>query len=203
MPIPIQDILSQSDTAVRMDKERLLRDILAACCRLQQNRLYWDASEDDRTTYIRDMLRAGNYCVVDQHLSGLSSKRALGGEPDLDIRLSADTPFAVYEALTIRNARLHMNQWDAHARRLREWYADSRLAFLTSYVECPKERFAGICQDYIDHLRHEDAYITPVDVAGILQDNPWIRAVHSVIDNGGVPMETYCIFVHIGSGAHE
>ena len=93
--LKILDILNQTDRGVEEKQNRLIQDILSACQTMQSTKIYWKASEDDRNTFVRDMLRAKDYYIADQTRSGKSSTGKRPGELDIEIRESADSPWTV------------------------------------------------------------------------------------------------------------
>ena len=63
--LQISDILSQTDGQLESRNCAILEAVTNACLALQQNKLYWAASEDERNTYIRDILRAQSiFCTT-------------------------------------------------------------------------------------------------------------------------------------------
>ena len=106
--LSIENILRQSDRDLIEKNQKLLEDVINACKSMQNNKMYWDASEDQRNTYIRDMLRAKDYYISDQTFGGKSGTGKNPGELDIEIRESSDKQWAIYEALNIHG----MNQAD-------------------------------------------------------------------------------------------
>ena len=91
--VAIADILKQSDHPADEAKNRFIRTLTNACVKLQDNRNYWisrmseeqrKTCEDDRTTYLRDMLSGADYICMDQHLTGDAVGGHRAGELDLE-----------------------------------------------------------------------------------------------------------------------
>ena len=211
--ISIRDILKQTGWGEGRDQAELLRNIGKACQMLQGNRLYWDCLEDDRNTFLRDILR-GKYLVNDQSFQGQSKERA--GELDLDIRRESDAPWTVLEALNLKPQQLRqdgdlrakpINDWNEHLDKLLENYnpCGLRFMFLVSYVECKRDEFAKIVSKFERHIRtyHSGSYRVQgwesSDMGFGQTEMPhYLRCVKAVYDRAGSPTTVYHIFVQLG-----
>ena len=211
--ISIRDILNQTGWGEGRDQAELLRNIGKACQMLQGNRLYWDCLEDDRNTFLRDILR-GKYLVNDQSFQGQSKERA--GELDLDIRRESDAPWTVLEALNLKPQQLRqdgdlrakpINDWNEHLDKLLENYnpCGLRFMFLVSYVECKRDEFAKIVSKFERHIRtyHSGSYRVQgwesSDMGFGQTEMPhYLRCVKAVYDRAGSPTTVYHIFVQLG-----
>ena len=65
--------------------------------------VYKQESEDNRNTYIRDMLTSKDLKVYDQTLWGKSAVGKKAGEIDIKIDLDNNLPFTIIEAFIINN----------------------------------------------------------------------------------------------------
>ena len=211
--ISIRDILNQTGWGEGRDQAELLRNIGKACQMLQGNRLYWACLEDDRNTFLRDILR-GKYLVNDQSFQGQSKERA--GELDLDIRRESDAPWTVLEALNLKPQQLRqdgdlrakpINDWNEHLDKLLENYnpCGLRFMFLVSYVECKRDEFAKIVSKFERHIRtyHSGSYRVQdwesSDMGFGQTEMPhYLRCVKAVYDRAGSPTTVYHIFVQLG-----
>ncbi len=63
IPIASSDIVKMNE---------ILKQLLSACVKLQANAIYYNATEDQRNDYIRDILDSAGYDVKDQTRRGLS-----------------------------------------------------------------------------------------------------------------------------------
>ena len=203
--IAIQDILNQTDSTARNEKTQLLRDILKACCQIQDNRLYWQSTEEQRNCFLRDLLRTREYFVMDQSLRGDSRSAWRLGELDLDIRKDPGTPWAICEGLTLRaGSPTSLNYWEEHLKKLLYNYAANPVvAFMVCYVECSREKFQTVCKTYLSRLRSRNDFSSPVHCAPVGQElgdcgNHMIAAAQCIYDLRGFPYEVYHIFVRIG-----
>jgi hypothetical protein len=82
--------------------ESFLNSCLYSCIELQSNKIYAEASEDERNTFIASILNAkGCWIVKDQTRRGLSHQGKSAGELDIFITLQNGLPFALIEALIL------------------------------------------------------------------------------------------------------
>ena len=201
--IPIADILKRSDRPAAENRERLIWDIAQTCEMLQSNRMIWAGSEDERNTYLRDLLYARGYLVMDQHLGGIHASGL-----DLDIRMEPDVPWAALEALNLHGSSASQLQyWNAHLDKLLDNYTPSGRAFLflISYLSCTKDEFASHCNKYREHMRYYSPknfsvlHMKELNLAErIYAPSCFMQAVECVYDCGGIPMTVYHYFVRIG-----
>ena len=211
--ISIRDILNQTGWGEGKDQAELLRNIGKACQMLQGNRMYWDCFEDDRNTFLRDILR-GKYLVNDQSFQGRSKDRA--GELDLDIRRESDAPWTVLEALNLEYPQLRqdgdlrakpVDYWNKHLDKLLENYnpCGLRFMFLVSYTECKRDEFSKVVSKFERHIRtyHSGAYRVQGWEAsdmgfGQTEMPHYLRCIKAVYDRAGSPTTVYHIFVQLG-----
>lgn len=206
----LSDILKQSGHSADKAQETLLEDIVHYCEMLQNNRKIWDGSEDERTTYIRDMLRAKKYIVSDQTRGGISGGEGeQAGELDLDIRLKPAERLTIFEALNLKgSAESYRRYWNAHLDKLLDNYNSTGCPFLfhVTYLSCAKDAFTTHCVTFEDHLRYyspEGFSLTserPTDPLAkySIRHGRFLRAMECVYDCGGIPMTVYHFFVRIG-----
>lgn len=210
--IPISEILHQAAPDDGMAREQLVRDVITACRSMQSKKYYWNLPDDEkipkehvRNGYIRDSLRNMNYQVYDQTLQGMSGGFPKAGELDLEIRRSADTPWTMLEAVTVKGADLkEKRRWESHLDILLNHYNPHGLGmlFLVSYIECGKEAFSQIAAAYDEHmcqhnpqhwLRDSDSFeYLPVE------DTGYIRAAKCTYDCSGTRVTVYHFMVHLG-----
>lgn len=132
--------------------EKLMNDLLENCVKLQGNTLEkLQGKENDRNTYIRDLLRTQKYNVSDQTLNGTSPGGKSAGELDLLIKNRQDEPFAVLEALNLDSLReAYLAE---HINKLYD-YDTWGLAcnYLLSYVGV--QDFADFCGKYYIFIKN-------------------------------------------------
>lgn len=203
--IPIQDILNQSGRTAEVELDKLRAAIITVCMQFQGNSKFWDATEDELNTYVRDALRIKGYLVYDQTFQGIGGGEKRAGELDLDIRQKPDVPWTIYEALKIRDKS--KTQWNAHLAKLLDNYNPSGLnyLFLVTYVDCGKDVFQDIWENFSEHIRWHNAGVyerlpnsfSHIDLAS--HNNPhYIRAVRCTYDRTGSPTTVCHIFVRMG-----
>jgi len=85
---------------------RFFDQLILACIKLQGNRIYWGKySEDDRNTFIANMLEAGGYHVKDQTRWSKSAAGKAAGEIDIFVQDNNAFPFTIIEALNLDSLR--------------------------------------------------------------------------------------------------
>ena len=206
--IPIKDILQQSGHQASEDREKLIQDILLNCRRMQTNRIYWKASEDDRNTYIRDALENRGYTAKDQTLVGVGAGGKRAGELDIEIRKVPSAPWTIFEGLNLRGtSSSEVENWNEHLKKLLDNYNPIGLPFLimTSYIPCKKDSFPNICATFINQsktyspdtylLRKSEEMNTASDYA---EETNYLRMVKCLYDCGGAMTTAYHIFVRLG-----
>ena len=208
--IPIADILKQSGHSADKAREELLADIVQYCKMLQDNKKIWDGSEDERTTYIRDLLRAKGYIANDQTRGGISGGDGeQAGELDLDIRLNPAERMTIFEALNLKSSsESQIKYWNAHLDKLLDNYnaTGCSVLFHVSYLSCSKFTFTKHCVTFEDHMRYysprgfsltSERPTDPMAKRNIVPGG-FLRAMECVYDCGGIPMTVYHIFVRMG-----
>lgn len=205
--IPLVDVLMQSDFPEDEKQRKLKGDIWQACEMLQEDSLYWKASEDQRTGLLAKLLRAKDYIAMEQHRTGISAGGIQSGELDLDIRLAPGDSWSAIEALNLTgSSESQIEYWNAHLKKLLDNYNHVGRSFLfhISYVGCAKTRFDQVCRDMYEHLRFhspEDYELQHRFVNWLPSQagaNQFVRAAKAVYDCGGIPMTVYHYFVRIG-----
>lgn len=205
--LPLVDVLMQSDFPEDEKQRKLKGDIWQACEMLQEDNLYWKASEDQRTGLLAKLLRAKDYIAMEQHRTGISAGGIQSGELDLDIRLTPGDSWSAMEALNLTGSSAsQIEYWNAHLKKLLDNYNHVGRSFLfhISYVGCAKSRFDQVCGEMYEHLRfhspenyelqHRFVHWLPSQVGA----NQFVRAAKAVYDCGGIPMTVYHYFVRIG-----
>lgn len=207
--VRLADVLMQSDFPEDEKQKKLMADIRQACELLQNRKKFWDATEDERTDYLMDMLVSKDYTVLDQHRGGISAGGIQSGELDLDIRLTPGDAWSALEALNLKGSSdSQIEYWNAHLKKLLDNYNDVGRSFLfhVSYVQCPKDKFGKIMADMYEHMRFYSPrgfellrrFVSPVPLGTERDQNQFLRAVKCVYDCGGVTMTVYHFFVRIG-----
>lgn len=132
------------------DYEEFLEELVTDCTRLQGNTLLLEkGKENDRNTYLRDLLETRNYVIQDQTLNGISSGGKQAGELDLLIRDARHRPAAVFEALNLKY--LDQDYLGKHIRKIYSydtWGLECN--YLVVYAECAD--FSGFCKRYKEFI---------------------------------------------------
>ncbi len=84
--------------------DEFIDKLVDACLKLQGNRIYRGSCfEDDRNTYIADLLETSGYGVKDQTRWSVSEKGKSAGEIDIFVKDSKGYPFSIIEALNLNS----------------------------------------------------------------------------------------------------
>ena len=200
--IPISDILNQSDGDSARREQEIIQAIISACTAMQANKIYWDCREDDRNTYIRDLLRQAGYIIADQTLSGRSMSGINPGELDIMILETTNRPIAIYEALNLSNfISSAKKSLDEHLLKLLDNYNPIGLpfSFLVSYVSCSKDDFRDFWIDYKNHIPQSSIGKYQFQRVKEREDRTfYLRSAKCVYDREGSPTTVYHIVVRLG-----
>lgn len=201
--ILITDILNQTDSTIVEQKNKLIKDMISTCTSMQSNKMYWKCDENDRNTYIRDMMRSMEYIVSDQTLSGKSSTGKRPGELDLEIRESPEKVWTIFEAINLKSfSKSGKEAWNRHLSKLLDNYNPAGLAFsfLVSYVECKKDDFKEFWIAYHEHLSQNcDSKYSIQKVQEHEESNFYVRSTECTYDRAGAPTTVYHICVRLGA----
>ena len=142
-------------TSVDSDKmKEVLRELLSACVKLQANAIYYQATEDQRNDYIRDILDTAGYDVKDQTRHGLSPSGKAAGEIDILIKQD-DFPLTIIEALNLDS--LNTAYLDKHIDKIYNYdTAGNKFNIILSYVTVAD--FVTFCNKYFQHIK---TYVYP------------------------------------------
>ena len=128
---------------------KIMKDLLSACVKLQANSFYYDASEDQRNDYIRDILDAAGYNVKDQTRRGLSSSGKAAGEIDILIQ-EKDFPVTIIEALNLDS--LNTAYLDRHIDKIYKYDASgNKFNIILLYVTVGN--FLSFCNKYSKYIK--------------------------------------------------
>lgn len=135
----------------------VMRELLSACVKLQANSHYYQATEDQRNDYIRDILDTAGYDVKDQTRRGLSSGGKAAGEIDILIKEN-DFPVTIIEALNLDS--LDTAYLDDHIKKIYNYdTAGNRFNIILSYVTV--RNFVDFCCKYGEHIK---SYMYPFEM---------------------------------------
>ena len=142
----------------RLTPEKVLRDIVYSCIKLQANSMYKDCIEDVRNDYIRDILSSQKYQLRDQTRQGTSREGKASGEIDILI-LDNNMPCSLFEALNLDS--LNSSYLKAHIDKIFKYDTlGYKYNFLVSYVKI--KDFSSFWTKYIDYIK-KYKYPYPLD----------------------------------------
>ena len=206
--ILINDILRQTDHEVDNDRDKLIQDILRTCCKMQANKMYWSATENECNTYIRDALDNMGYIAKDQTLAGTSISGKLPGELDLEIQKPSKDTMTIVEGLKLLgNTDSRINYWDMHLKKLLDNYNPIGLPFLVliSYIPCAKDKFLSISKNFSERCTtySPEGYCVREAISERaslyrIDETNFIRMMKCVYDCGGALTTVYHIFLRLG-----
>lgn len=154
IPITSTDIIKMNE---------VLREVLSACVKLQANSIFYNASEDQRNDFIRDLLDTAGYDVKDQTRRGLSQNGKSAGEIDILIK-EQGFPVTIIEALNLSS--LNKSYLDDHIDKIFGYdTAGNKFNIILSYVTVSD--FWGFCDKYYQHV---EKYDYPFDMISIEKD---------------------------------
>ncbi len=142
----------------RLTPAKVLDSVVYACIKLQANSAYKKCLEDVRNDYIRDILLAQKYEVIDQTRQGTSQEGKSSGEIDLLI-LENNIPYSLIEALNLDS--LNTNYLNTHIDKIYKYDTlGYRYNFIVSYVNI--KDFNAFWTKYVKHIK-EYKYPYPLD----------------------------------------
>lgn len=183
------------------NKESLLQDICTACVTLQGSEKSIINDENSRNTYIRDILSSKGYNVADQSLRGESVSRKQSGEVDLLIMLTTEKPFAIYEALNLRDFSSSGKQYlKSHLNKLLDNYNSMgiQVAYLVSYAKCKKQIFSEFLEQYFKYVDNDlDIECSKKVICEHKLSDNFIKCVEYIYGYGKIYTTVYHIVVRM------
>ena len=181
----------------------VMRNLLSACVKLQANSIYYEATEDQRNDYIRDILETAGYDVKDQTRRGLSPSGKAAGEVDILIK-EKNLPITIIEALNLDS--LNTAYLDKHIDKIYD-YDTSGNKFNTILLYVTVANFLNFCNKYSEHIK---GYGYPFDMISMEEsvtfDNisyPDIKVMKTVHNRNGCETALYHICMLINKGKKE
>lgn len=136
---------------------KLIDTIISACLKLQANRIYkGDYSEDDRNTYISDLLDISGHQTKDQTRQGTSYAGKSAGEIDILIKDSRGLPFTIIEALNL--VSVDKEYIRKHIDKLFNNYDTAGLESNFILVYANVKNFENFFKKYIDYISTKHSY---------------------------------------------
>ncbi|OPJ57896.1 hypothetical protein CLCHR_41950 [Clostridium chromiireducens] len=107
------DKLNIANSEKKYSYKNLLESVIYTCIKLQGTKIYTNrkVSENDRNSFIANLLEAQGYKIKDQTLWGDSSNGKQAGEVDILITEESGIPFSIIEALNLTGTnRSYLNK---------------------------------------------------------------------------------------------
>ena len=127
--------------------------LIGACVKLQGNRIFRDSSEDDRNTYIADLLDAGGYPTKDQTRWSTSYAGKSSGEVDIFVHKKDGSVFTIIEALNLDSTK--KSYISLHLTKIFK-YDTTGLKQNFILVYSSAQKFSQLWKRYIDYLPEID-----------------------------------------------
>jgi hypothetical protein len=163
------EILSAFEEINAPSTEKFIDTLVSSCIKLQTNRVYRGGfSEDDRNTYISDLLDSGGYQTKDQTRQGTSYAGKSAGEIDILIKDSKGLPFTIIEALNL--TYINTAYISKHIDKLFNNYDMAGFEFNFIVIYANVSNFVNFCKDYIDYISNRHTYKYPFQSCKELRD---------------------------------
>lgn len=155
--------------AIADKKSNLYLDILYACSKMQENKIFWKADENTRTKQILDLLEI-RYPTKDQTQMGISATGIKSGSID-GIILDNNRIQIIIEALNLKY--LNKIYIQNHISKLEKNYDSKGLKtkFLISYCEIADNSFQDFYEKYISFINNEVQFENLKEVSESLEPN--------------------------------
>lgn len=139
------------EPSLRNPKENLLNDILESCNKMQENRLFWNKSEDEKTKQILDILTL-KYKTKDQPTYGKSTGGKKSGSVDGVLYNNNIEHFI--EALNLKS--IDRNYIKSHITKLEKGYDSKglKIKFLIIYYN-GNTSFSIFSERYFHYIQNE------------------------------------------------
>ncbi|MEN6462672.1 MAG: hypothetical protein ABFC94_15050 [Syntrophomonas sp.] len=170
MPVDLRELYLETkkftDSSSSLDDEytELFNRLLSACLEIQSNKLYSNATEDERNTYIASLLEFAGYQIQDQTRRGRSHEGKNAGELDIFVRKINGEPFAVVEAFNLGS--LDKSYIDLHLKKI-FGYDSNGLTQNFVLIYSKAANFNSLCNKYFNYLSSVNY---PYKLVGFLED---------------------------------
>ena len=191
------DILNAYEELTLPTDSQLLDDVISACSKLQGNRTYrGNYSEDDRNTYIADLLESSGYTAKDQKRWSTSHAGKSAGEIDIFLSDKFGHLLSIIEALNLDS--LKQAYTILHLDKIFKYDVTGlRSNFIIVYSNA--KNFIGFWNKYKDFIKSH-TYKYDLISSEELEEIPYseIRIIDSKHSRSGKVMSLY----HIGINLH-
>ena len=199
--LSVRDILDQRDGAYIQERDQLLQLVLRGCIAIQKDKIFRDVDENSRNRELARMIQAA-LTPKDQTEGGDSGTGKGLGELDIEILNEHRTPIAILEALNTES--INTANWREHLNKLVDNYNTSGLRYLilTSYVQCPKEKFKTKFGETAEHWKNAkpkgyEKYLDGVDTYVMDECPELIRITRADYVRNDFKVSLYHFLVHI------
>lgn len=151
--------LESTLSSIEVKKTNLYNDVLFACGKMQENKIFWESDENSRTKQILDILEL-SYATKDQSQIGVSSTEKKPGSIDA-ILIDKDKIEYIIEALNLNY--LNRKYIQSHVKKLESNYDSKGLntKFLISYCKIEENSFEEFYGKYITFINEKVSFDFP------------------------------------------
>lgn len=128
--------------------DNLLNSVVSSCISLQGNKIFWNATENERNTFIAHSLNTAGFISKDQSLWGTSRGGKTSGEVDIFIKEKNGDPFSIIEALNLES--LDRNYLNLHLEKIFS-YDTTGLKYNFIIVYSSSKNFSEFWNRYINY----------------------------------------------------
>ncbi|PSK92222.1 hypothetical protein [Taibaiella chishuiensis] len=185
-------IMNAFDSLNSPSLESFKDHLVSACVKMQGNRKYWNGySEDDRNTFIANLLEASGYLVKDQARWSTSAQGKSAGEIDLLVCKSNGAPFTIIEALNLDS--LKQDYLTLHIDKLFNYDANgNRANFLLIYSDA-----TNFVSFYSKYLTFVSSYSYKYPLAHVCEKDDYPYSDIKIIESGHTRTDTETLLYHI------
>lgn len=202
--VAVRDVLQYSNYNLDEQTKELLRTVVKALEKLQDNIVFYNLKEDYRNTYIRDLLEMRGYICKDQNRGGYSSTANEQGERDILIHDKKDRIRIIYEALNLNLksfADSDKDKLDEHINRLMVNYnpVGYPILILVAYVGWSEKDFYNNAGSYEVHVFNgkKVKYVVKDKNKINLSKRQFMRCLHLLYDCNGIIFNIYHFVVRV------
>ena len=194
-------IKRHDDEIINKDKNTFINDLIDACVLLQGNKHYFNANENTRNDYLRDLMNFKGYLVKDQSRTGVSQNGKEAGEADLIICNTSLCKRIIIECMNLSdNSSSNANIVESHYDKLIKKYDTNGNPYnvLISYVK--SDDFVQFSLNYIKIIENYDFEFKATSVKGdreFKNENKEISILKSEHSRNSNNVCIYHILIHI------
>ncbi|MED4355057.1 hypothetical protein P9265_22565 [Schinkia azotoformans] len=191
----LQSIFYLFELFSEFSNENLFDALISSCVNLQGNKLYWNASENQRNTFIASSLEMAGFPNKDQTLWGESRAGKEAGEIDIFVKQKSGKPFSIIEALNLNS--LSKEYLNLHLEKIFK-YDTTGLKFNYILVYSLANNFGEFWSKYTNYIQQYNFPFPKEEYEEISElDYTDIRACKTTHIRNGKKVYLYHIIVNL------